>query len=88
MADVFRQKAATLAKGLVSDDKRDKARLELRGFVDRIVIPQDGLLEVVGNLGMMLSAAQGLRVGADPVGKIGCGGSQPLLPTALYIVAA
>jgi hypothetical protein len=88
MAEVFRNKAATLADGLEYDDKRDKARLELRGFVDRIVIPPEGLLEVVGNLGTMLCAAQGQRTSATAVGKIGCGGSQPLIPTALYIVAA
>ena len=59
---------------LESDDKRDKARLELRGFVDRIVIPQDGLLEVVGNLGMMLSAAQGCELGRIRSVKLVAGG--------------
>ena len=32
----------------------------LRGFLDKIVIPEgDGLLQVVGNFGSMLAAAQG-----------------------------
>ena len=51
-------------------------------------LADEGLLEVVGNLGTMLSAAQGQRAGAIAVGKFGCGGSQPLIPTALYVVAA
>jgi len=67
-----------------------------RGFIDRIEIPPgDGLLQVVGNLGEMLTAASG---GNDStlaaVGKVGCGGTQPsiptdfLVPTELYVVAA
>jgi hypothetical protein len=36
------------------------ARLGLRGFVEKIVIPPgEGLLHVVGNLGEMLAAASG-----------------------------
>ena len=60
MAEVFRQKATTLAAGLEHDEQRDAARQALRGFLDKIVIPPgDGLLQVVGNVGSMLAAAQG-----------------------------
>jgi site-specific DNA recombinase len=72
MADVFRQKATTLAAGLEHDEQRDAARLALRGFLDKIVIPEgDGLLQVVGNIGSMLAAAQGRP---KAVGYVGCGG--------------
>jgi site-specific DNA recombinase len=79
MAEVFRQKAATLAAGLEHDEQRDAARQALRGFLEKIVIPPgDGLLQVVGNVGEMLTAAHG-RVGraVSAVGYGGCGGSQP-----------
>ena len=60
MADVFRKKATTLAAGLEHDEQRDAARQALRGFLERIDIPPgEGLLQVVGNLGSMLAAAQG-----------------------------
>jgi hypothetical protein len=37
---------------------RESARTTLRGFIDHIVIPPgDALLQVVGNLGEMLTAA-------------------------------
>jgi site-specific DNA recombinase len=53
MAEVFRQKATTLAAGLEHDEQRDAARQALRGFLEKIVIPpDDGLLQVVGNLGI------------------------------------
>src|SRR5258708_39551479 len=39
MAEVFRQKAATLALGLEHDEQRDAARQALRGSLDKIVIP-------------------------------------------------
>jgi site-specific DNA recombinase len=76
MADVFRQKATTLAAGLEHDEQRDAARRALRGFLEKIVIPPgDGLLQVVGNLGSMLAAAQGRNEGIQgPVGYVGCGG--------------
>jgi len=51
MAEVFRQKATTLAAALEHHEQRDAARLALRGFVEKIVIPPgEGLLQVVGNL--------------------------------------
>ena len=78
IAQVFRHKAAALAAALEHDEQRDAARLALRGFVEKIVIPPgDGLLHVVGNLGEMLTAASG-RNGSDaaPVGYVGCWGSQ------------
>lgn len=76
MAEVYRQKATTLAAALEHDAERDAARLALRGFLEKIVIPPaEGLLQVVGNLGAMLAAAHGRR---DPavaaVGYVGCGG--------------
>lgn len=79
MAQIFRQKAATLAAGLEHDEQRDAAREALRGFLDRIVIPPgDAALEVVGNLGVMLDAAAGQQVpGRRAVANVGCGGAQP-----------
>ena len=76
MADVFRQKATTLAAGLERDDQRDPARQALRGFIEKIVIPPgDELLQVVGNLGSMLAAEQGRgEVVSSAVGYVGCGG--------------
>lgn len=76
MAEVFRQKATTLAAGLEHDDQRDAARQALRGFLDKIVIPPgDGLLQVVGNVGTMLAAAQGRSQSRSiAVGYVGCGG--------------
>ena len=43
-----------------------------------------------GNLGRMLAAAAGERDGSILVAvfESGCGGSQSLVPTAVYIVAA
>ena len=58
---------------------------ELRGFVEKIVIPPgDELLQVVGNLGEMLTAA-GARNGSAPaaVGIGGCGGPQPAVLAAV-----
>jgi hypothetical protein len=90
MAEVFRQKATTLAARLEYDEQRDAARQALRGFLEKIVIPPgDGLLQVVGNLGSMLAAAQGrAQAGTKAVGYVCCGGPQPSIPTALYVVAA
>jgi hypothetical protein len=79
MAAVFHDKVMTLAAGLEHDEHRDAARLALRGFLQKIVIPPgDGLLQVVGNFGEMLTAAQGRdRSTAIAVGYVGCGGVQP-----------
>ena len=79
MADVFRQKTEQLAAALESDTERDAARLALRGFLEKIVIPPgDGLLQVVGNLGEMLTAVTGRDGTASAaVGYVGCGGGQP-----------
>lgn len=76
MAEVFRQKATTLAAGLEHDEQRDTARQALRGFLEKILIPPgDGLLQVVGNLGAMLTAAQDrVQPAAAAVGYVGCGG--------------
>lgn len=76
MAGVFEQKIRALAAALEHDDleQRESARSTLRGFIDRIVIPPgDALLQVVGNLGEMLTAAGGPRKAAA-VGNSGCGG--------------
>jgi site-specific DNA recombinase len=75
MAEVFRQKATTLAAGLEHEEQRDAARQALRGFLDKIVIPPgEGLLQVVGNVGSMLAAAQGRAMKSTSVGYVGCGG--------------
>lgn len=75
MAEIFRQKATMLAAGLEHDEQRDAARQALRGFLDKIVIPPgDGLLQVVGNVGSMLAAAQGRDSKSLAVGYVGCGG--------------
>ena len=90
MAEVFRLKATTLAAGLEHDGQRDAARQTLRGCLEKIVTPPgDGLLQVVGNLGSMLAAAQGrAQSSTTAVGYVGCGGGMPSIPTALYVVAA
>ena len=63
MAEVFRQKATTLAAGLEHDEQRDAARQALRGFLQSIIIPPgDGLLQVTWDLGAMLTAAGGRKV--------------------------
>jgi hypothetical protein len=85
MADVFRQKTTQLAAALEDKDEeqRESARQAIRGLIDRIVIPPgDGLLQVVGNLGEMLTAAGG-RAASAAVGYVGCGGVQP---TVLAVV--
>lgn len=93
MAGVFHKKALTLAAGLEDEDRRDAAREALRGFLTRIVIPAgEERLQVEGNFGEMLAAAQGRQGGlAHAVGYGGCGGVQPFMPTPprdLYVVAA
>jgi site-specific DNA recombinase len=76
MAEAFRKKTTMLAAALEHDEEHDLARQELRGFIDHIVIPPgDGLLQVVGNLGEMLTAAGGRNNSlAASVGYVGCGG--------------
>jgi hypothetical protein len=66
MATVFRQKAELLAAALGHEDleERASARSALRVFIDRIVIPAEGLLRVEGNLGAMLRVSGG--AGAVP----------------------
>ena len=62
MAEIFRQKTMQLAAALAHEDEeqRGAARQALRGFIDHIVIPPGtGLLQVVGDLGEMLTAASG-----------------------------
>ena len=76
MAGVFEQKIRALAAALEHEDieQRESARTTLRGFIDRIVIPPgDALLQVVGNLGEMLTAAGAPGV-TTAVGNGGCGG--------------
>jgi hypothetical protein len=90
IAEVFRQKATTLAAGLEHDDQRDAAREALRGFVEKIVIPSgDGPLQVVGNLGAMLQAAAGQKMPSrQAVGYVGCGGGLPSWATCVCGAAA
>ena len=76
MKEIFRRKAMQLAAALAHEDEeqREPARQALRGFLDKIVIPPgDGLLQVVGNLGEMLTAASG-RTSSAAVAYVGCGG--------------
>ena len=74
MAEVFRQKTEMLAAALERDEEHYSARETLRGFLDQIIIPPgDGLLQVVGNLGEMLTTAAG-EAGSAAVGYVGCGG--------------
>ena len=76
MAEVFRQKAATLTAGLEHDEQRDASRQALRGFLESIIIPPgDGLLQVRGNLSVMLATAAGQNVvDRYSVANVGCGG--------------
>ena len=79
MAVIFQQKATQLAEALAHDEQRDAARQTLRGFLEKIVIPPgEGLLQVVGNLREMWTAA-GSRHGSAvaAVAQDGCGGLQP-----------
>ena len=76
MAGVFEQKVRGLAAALEHEDleQRELARSTMRGFIDRVVIPPGtALLQVVGNLGEMLTAA-GAPLDAAAVGNSGCGG--------------
>jgi hypothetical protein len=86
MARVFAHKVRALADGLEHEEleQRESARSALRGFIDRIVIPPgDGLLQVVGNLGEMLTTAADGRSNSAAVGNGGCGGSPQIVPEAL-----
>ena len=59
---------------LETGDEQGAARAELRGFIEKIIIPPDDeLLQVVGNLGLMLAAANG-KADGEAVGQSGCGG--------------
>jgi site-specific DNA recombinase len=77
MGQVFERKIRQLAAALEEGEDaelRETARQTLRGFIDRIVIPPgDALLQVVGNLGEMLTAAGAPREAAA-VGDESCGG--------------
>jgi len=55
------------------EEQRQTARESVRALIERIVIPTgDGMLQVVGNLGEMLTAAGG-EPGTAAVGHVGCG---------------
>ena len=55
----------------------------LSSFIERIVIPPgNGPLQVLGNLGEMLTAAAG-RTGAAAVAYVGCRGMQPAVLAAV-----
>jgi hypothetical protein len=75
LAHLYREKVARLAAGLKETSTMDRARQTLRSYIERIVIPPDGLLTVVGNQAAML--------GIEPGGMVGCGGSQPPLSATL-----
>ena len=61
LARVYRDNIARLSADLYPESARDA----LRRYIDRIVVPPDGLLRVIGN-----PAAMGL----EPGGMVGCGG--------------
>jgi hypothetical protein len=85
MAEIFHQKTIRLAAAIEDDRQHDGTRQSLRRFIDTIVIPPgEGMLQVVGNLTETLAAAARY----DGVAYVGCGGAQPSIPTALYVVAA
>lgn len=91
MADVFREKVAALRAALEAGEQPADAREMLRGLVERIVVPAEGLLRLEGNLGAMLEVAAGKRLPSiinDGVIQSGCGGSQPLWLAPLCVVAA
>lgn len=75
MATIFRERVEQLAAALNQEDElqREQARSIIRSLIERIEIPAEGLLVVRGNLGKMLTAADG----AAAVGYVGCGGVQP-----------
>ena len=54
---LYRQKVTELAAALdhADEGQREPARDSLRGFITAIVIPPDGLLQVHGDLGRMLT---------------------------------
>lgn len=79
LARIFREKVAQFTAALSDATQSIGAREALRRYIDRIVIPVDGLLTVVGN-----PAAMGLEPGAT----VGCGGTQPTIPPELYTKAA
>ena len=53
MARVSEEKVMNLTAALEHPDleQRESARSILRGFIEKIVIPPDGLLRIVGDLG-------------------------------------
>ena len=63
-----------LRDALAKPEGRSQAADPFRGCFDKNVIPPgDGLLQVVGNVGSMLAAAQGRPSGTKAVGIVGCG---------------
>jgi DNA invertase Pin-like site-specific DNA recombinase len=61
MARDFQQRTAGLIAALDngSEEQKQRARDTLRGFIEKIIIPPSGPLQVVGNLGELLTAATG-----------------------------
>jgi hypothetical protein len=75
MAHVYWRKVRALATALEREQDRDGARQAIRGFLERIVFPPDGLLRIEANFPAMLAAGQGRPLSfEDPCGKSGCGG--------------
>jgi len=81
MAEVYRQKVESLAAAHAHED--DALRVGAGGAArvhrPHLIPPGNGFLEVSGDLGRMLAAAAGERLGAE-LGAVviaGCGGSQP-----------
>lgn len=80
LAQVFRATVAALTERLSEGAAGEGVGQRLRSFIDRIVIPPDGLLRVVGNPAAMF--------GLDPGGMVGCGGVHPTIPPGVYEAAA
>jgi hypothetical protein len=78
MPDLYQQHVTALISSLAVDTERAAARMQLRRFLDRIVIPPAGLLDLVGNPAAMLT----------PGALVGCGGLHPTRPPIEFRRAA
>ncbi len=72
LAEVYRDKIATLEVALAADETRTQAADLLRSLIDEVrLIPENGRLEIqlVGDLPAMLAFANGTPRRADPAGR-------------------
>jgi site-specific DNA recombinase len=75
LAHVFRATIAALADSLSNAAWREGVQQKLCAYIDRIVIPPDGLLRVAGNPAAIFGFESG--------GMVGCGGVQPAVLAAV-----